>query len=213
MKQGLIAPQFGLAAKRVDEDFNDSPELHLATSRIVAYSGESAFKPAIGPTVVVTTIKRRKLGAGAVVNGSDQSGTMGGSPPEGDLDGPKSPKVFRLTPPRQVAPLVDGQPTEMLVSSENVGADSVDSASTARTLPSAVPRRRRRRDPITAPVLVRHVVFERPEAEEGRQPELPIDAAAGDEASYESVCRALLGLREHIDVTMRVRELLAEIDL
>jgi hypothetical protein len=215
MKQGLIAPQFGLAAKRVAEDIEDFPDLHPATMNVVAYSGSSAVKPTIGPTVVVKTVKRRKLEVGAKVNGADappQDGTMAGSPPEGEFDGPKSPKVFRLTPQRQVAPLADSRPTEMLASSENVGADSLDSTSTAATLPSAVPRRRRRRDPVTAPVLVRHVVFVRQEAEDNRQPELQIRAPSGGETSYESVCLALHQLRGKVEAVMRVRELLTELD-
>jgi hypothetical protein len=80
---------------------------------------------------------------------------------------------------------------------------------------SSPPRRRRRRDPITAPVLVRHVVFERPQVDraiEARQADPKGEEPAGNEGSYAAVRRALHQLRQDVEALMKAQQLLAELE-
>ena len=146
-----------------------------------------------------------------------------GSPPQtspghsGPAEGPagdvKTPKVFRLTPSRPT-PVQEEPQAELFTNegaSENVGADSSASAVSAPS--SVAPIRRRRRNPVTAPVLVRHVVFEKPavEAPQIQQPDL--EAPADSQASYGTVMNALQQLRDEVGTLRKVQQLLADLDL
>lgn len=242
MKQALIVPQFGLAAKRFAEDADHSPQLPplqpplqaslqpAASRAVVAYSGSSTFRPTSGPNVVVKTVKRRRLelapgatGAGAV----PQDISAGEVTAEPGADSSKSPKVFLLAP-ASPAPLergLDGaqQPDEppLKVNGAEVPPDSQSSVSTSAasepvaTTTTVAPRKRRRRDPITAPVLVRHVVFERPAAATATEVPAPAlqnsstsEEPTQEEPSYATVCQALQELSAKINAAERVRELL-----
>src|SRR5262249_26471463 len=113
MKQGLMAPQFGVAARRA-ADGDDSPELEPTAPNVLAHSGASAFRPAPGPTVIVKTVKRRKLEIGAAdkVGAGLQENSMDGSMPQGGADSLKTPKVFRLAPAQPTPALEDSGRTE-----------------------------------------------------------------------------------------------------
>lgn len=213
MNHGLIAPQFGLAAKRFAEGVRDSSHGQPTTATAVAYAGSSTFRPNSGPAVVVKTIKRRRLEFVAAANGAGvaprDSSMENSSPDRGQ--GLKASKVFRLSPSRPATPIEDNLQPE-LSAEEKLGADSSDSKA-ASTSSSSTSRRRRRRDPVTVPVLVRHVVFNSAEAEEPRESDLQTPSVSEQEASYESVMSALRQLCETVEALTRARELIAELDV
>jgi hypothetical protein len=166
--------------------------------------------------VVVKTVKRRKLEIGAEANGAGaQQDTFMSGAPDGDTKGPKAPKVFLVMPQRPSAPQEDGasEPSQPLIADERVAAEPSDVASTSRTSSPTVPRRKRRRDPLTEPVLVRHVVFEKPEAEVAPQPRQQLEASSTDRVDYKTACHALQELATKLDAMARAQQLLAELDL
>ena len=210
MNHGMIAPQFGLAAKRSAEDLQESPPGPPTATTAVAYAGSSAFRPTTEPTVVIKTTKRRRLEVVEATNGGAASldGSIDSSSEESGGNGLKSPKVFRLSPARPAVPEGHRQPE--LTTEVKLGADSLDGTSTLAPS-SSTPRRRRRRDPVTAPILVRHVVFNRAQAEESQRPDLLIQTPSEHQASYDSVMRALRGLRDEVAALIKARALIAEL--
>lgn len=119
----------------------------------------------------------------------DITGTVPGTP-GADAGGPaaKTPKVFTLSPPNVAGELSPAEP------------------------PSLTAPRRRRRNELRAPVLLRHVVFEAaPPAPGDAAPSVPEPARdsfvpRGDaRGGYEAVCAALDGVRRVLDRVDRAR--------
>jgi hypothetical protein len=199
MTQSLVAPQFGLAAD------HDAPTKHRAPRTASADADELASASWLrnlrstngGPTVVV---KRRRLVAHDGGSAGGEAGASSGAAAPAEA---KAPKVFRVDPPALQAPGIEAE------------ASSAAPAAEAQPQPAADPRPRRR-NPATAPRLVRHVVFERPAAA-AAEPEAPVARAdmpvsfvapGSDRPGYEAVCRALQRVRDALEAARAARRLL-----
>lgn len=157
MNHGVLAPQFGVM-------------------RHASYEAEQAFAPgpapgAVAPTVIVK--RRRTFEAvappgevatlAASVDNQVDAGTAISEPVKD-----RGPKVFRLdTSEPDPIPGLQASPTPAEVNTSSDGPSVAVPASVVVPAAPAAVRHRRRRDPLRAPTLVQHLVFDNPSASSG----------------------------------------------
>lgn len=188
MKNGLIAPQFGFLAMQFAEERPDAPP---SPSEVFTSS------PA-APSVVITTLKKRRLVDLTTV--PRDASTTAGMPKDSALPGSGDParesKVFRWPS----SPAAASEPSAASAAPEQTS----HAVATPLGALAGTQRRRGRRNPLTAPVLVRHEVFEPRRVEQPLAcPVLELGTAPADGDDYASVNRALGELRAKVATLAR----------